>query len=596
MIIRVEGRESIMQHCVRLCILITFLLMGTLCSSFKATAEESDSLHDIERRIAERYDRLELLAGRLAELSRSTQPRRSSLLRELISKSREKDLSGRFAETIALLEKNRLGKALNGQQEIQGDLELLLNLLLQEDRDRQLESQRKRIGKYLEEVKKLIRQQRGIEARTEGGDTSRKIIDDQERTARAAEKLRSKIESTEDLKSVEEGSSSTEDGSKKNSKPSMRPMESGGSNDSEGEQNKGSSEDEKPSQAPKNGQENQKPGDAKAAENGAPSSEAPGAEKSEDSQGSGSQSKPGDGKQGQQGSSPQSSDDHGSSQDGANQNQQKQSPMERATARLRRAQQRMEQAKKKLKEAERENALEKQREALRELEQAKAELERILRQLREEEMERMLVLLEARIRKMLKDQTEVYEETLKLSANVDRLPTHELEISTGRLRRREESIAQEADRALLLLREDGTSVAFPEAIEQARGDMLSVALRLSEVKVGIITQGLEEDIIEALEETLTALQKALKDLREQKSQPQQGGGQSGDQPLVDQLAELRMIAALQNRINRRTRRYGELLGDDFALEEDLRQALAELARRQERVFDATKDLESGKNR
>ena len=34
-----------------------------------------------QERLAEKYDRLELLAGRLAELSRATQPRRAKLLR-----------------------------------------------------------------------------------------------------------------------------------------------------------------------------------------------------------------------------------------------------------------------------------------------------------------------------------------------------------------------------------------------------------------------------------------------------------------------------------------------------------------------------------
>ena len=58
-----------------------------------------------------------------------------------------------------------------------------------------------------------------------------------------------------------------------------------------------------------------------------------------------------------------------------------------------------------LEEAKRKDAAEEQQEAIRELEQAKAELEKILRQLREEELERMLVMLEARFRKMLDEVT-----------------------------------------------------------------------------------------------------------------------------------------------------------------------------------------------
>lgn len=72
---------------------------------------------------------------------------------------------------------------------------------------------------------------------------------------------------------------------------------------------------------------------------------------------------------------------------------------------------------------------------------------------------------------------------------------------------------------LVLLREDGTSVAVPEAIEQARGDMQSVADRLRDTKVDLLTQGLEEDVIAALEESLAAMQQALKDLEKSQGQP-----------------------------------------------------------------------------
>ncbi|MCG8377923.1 MAG: hypothetical protein MI865_00450, partial [Proteobacteria bacterium] len=383
-----------------------------------------------------------------------------------------------------------------------------------------------------------------------------KTSKDQDRTAKTVGKLKEKIETTEGLGEAKRHEQRKSENSQGESKPSAEQPSEGSQQKAKDAQQQG---EKAPPESPSEGQPQQ------------------------DGQGAPKQS-PGDGQPGPN-----------RLQDDQPPEEQQQSPMERAAQRLKQAQQRMQQARRRLEEAKREQALEKQEEALRELEQAKAELERILRQLREEELERMLVLLEARIRKMLDDQTVVYEETKKLSATQEQSAAHELEIAGGRLRRREESIAQEADRALILLREDGTSVAFPEAIEQARDDMVTVAQRLGDVKLGMITQGLEEDIIEALEETLAALQQALKQLREQQAQQQQGGGQPGEQPLVDQLAELRMIRALQNRINRRTVRYGKLLGDEYALKQDLRAALTALARRQERVFEATRDLESGRN-
>ena len=101
---------------------------------------------------------------------------------------------------------------------------------------------------------------------------------------------------------------------------------------------------------------------------------------------------------------------------------------------------------------------------MRELEQAKAELEEILRQLREEEMARTLAMLEARFRKMLDAQVEVYEGTKRLDKVAEAERDRDDEIEAGRLSRKEAQIAAEADKALAVLREEGSAVAFPEAV------------------------------------------------------------------------------------------------------------------------------------
>jgi len=455
---------------------------------------------------------------------------------------------------------------------LQVDLQKLLDLLLQEDRDKQIESERKRIRKYLTEIKRLIQLQRGIKARTEGGDEAKQLTEAQKRLAESTKKLEQLINATEGSKS----------GKSDESKKSQNSSEQGQPKDKNGKSTEEKTED-KPSDKPQEGggkpSGKNSPGQPQEGSQQSPSgksNESPpsqGQGQSQPSQSGGEPSEP----------SPESP----------------QGPAERAQQRLKKAQQRMQQALERLEEAKRDKATDRQEQALRELEQAKAELERILRQLREEELERMLVLLEARFRKMLDAQVEVYEQTKKLEASqastTASVPEHEIEIASGRLDRQERLIVREAERALVLLREDGTTVAFPEAIEQARDDMKNVAKRLGEVKISLITQGLEEDIITALEETLAALQQAIKKARAQKSQPQQSQGNPDEKPLVDQLAELRMIRALQNRINRRTKRYGELLGDQPAVEPDLLEELNTLARRQERIFEATRDLDSGRN-
>jgi hypothetical protein len=574
------------------------------------TGEES--LAEIESRLADRYERLETLVERLAELSRSTQPRRATLLRQLITQSRDRDVAGQFEKVVAALEQESFSSAIDGQTTLETELNKLLELLLQEDRDRQIDSERKRIGRYLQEVNRLIRLQRGVKARTDGGDEAKELAKDQKQVGDKTKELGDEVEEAENTASEKAASESPEaSGENSDLKPSdgepkegaepkkgeakegeSRPSESG---ETETEEAKPQEGDQKPTDGEKTEPSESgesKPGE-KPSEQGKPSDGKP-------SDGKPSDSQPGEGKP-SQGSPSESSGESGEPSPSGEQSppaeQPPDNPMQRTAQRLRQAQQRMEEAQKKLEESKREGVVEDQSKAVEELEQAKAELERILRQLREEELERMLVLLEARFRKMLDEQVEVYDETKKLDAASEKVPEHELEIASGRLARKETLIVREADRALLLLREDGTSTAFPEAIEQARDDMQSIAERLRETRVDLITQGLEEDVIAALEETLAALQQALKDLREQKGQPQpgQGQGQPGEKPLVDQLAELRMIRSLQVRVNKRTQQYGAMIEGEQAEEADLLEALDGLALRQQKIFQATRELNTKEN-
>ncbi|MGE0608922.1 MAG: hypothetical protein AB7O62_17635 [Pirellulales bacterium] len=265
-----------------------------------------------------------------------------------------------------------------------------------------------------------------------------------------------------------------------------------------------------------------------------------------------------------------------------------------AQKRIAAAEEKMRQAQEKLEKAKRSEAKSDQEEAIRELEQAKAELEAILRQLREEQIQRTLAMLEGRFRKMLEIQIQVYEGTLRLDRVPEEQRDQDVQIESGRLGRKESTILIEADKALALLREEGSAVAMPEAVEQMRDDMAQVVSRLSQTKVGSVTQGLEEDIITALEELIAALEKAQQEMEKQKGQPGQPGDPQ-DQPLVDKLAELKVIRSLQMRVNKRTQRYAKLIDGEQAVDPELVQALEQLGDREQKIFRATKDIATGKN-
>ena len=187
-------------------------------------------------------------------------------------------------------------------------------------------------------------------------------------------------------------------------------------------------------------------------------------------------------------------------------------------------------------------------------------MEEILRQLREEEMKQLLAMLEARFQKILQIQSEIYGGTVRL----DKIPraerSHAYEIDTGRLSNREAEIVMEVEKALSLLREEGSSVAMPEAVQQVRDDMQQLVHRLAEGKTEVLTQNIEKDVITALQEIVDALKKAQKDPESKKKPPGPSpNGQPQDPPLIELLAELKMIRALQLRVNRRTERYSKLV-------------------------------------
>jgi hypothetical protein len=577
-------------------LLLAFAL--TVMSALPVCAQPAagDDLSVEQARLADRFDRLEQVVGRLAELSASTDPRRARLLREAIARSREQDINVRFESIVKLLEDERLSAANDNQSDLQKELDSLLVLLLKADRDEQIASERERIRKYLKEVGRLIRMQKGIRARTEEGDEAGSLAKDQQQLADDTGKLGGSIDENERDEPPGDEPIAEKDGEEE---PSADESSESGEKPKDGKQSKsgeseksGKSSDGEKSDSSESPPSDSAPSDSKPSK-GKPS----GGQPSEPSDSPPSDSQPAPGQPSQSPGSPPSSGPSEGEPPESDAEQQPQQPADRATERLRTAQQRMEDAKKKLDEAERDGAAQKQREALKELELAKAELERVLRQLREEEMERTLTQLAARFRKMLAAQVAVYEGTGRLDQVPEASRDHDDEIEAAKLSRDETLIVREADKAMLLLREEGSSVAFPEAVKQMRDDMQQVAERLAALKVGAITQGLEEDIIAALEETIAALEKAIKDLEKKRTPPGQApaAGQMAEPPLVDKLAELKMIRSLQMRINRRTERYGKMIGGEQAETPELIEALEDLSGRQRRVYQATYDLSQGSN-
>src|SRR5205807_4544829 len=138
-----------------------------------------------------------------------------------------------------------------------------------------------------------------------------------------------------------------------------------------------------------------------------------------------------------------------------------------------------------------------QDEAVKKLEEAKKKLEDLLRQLREEELERLLANLQARCEKMLAMQINVQDGTIRLAKeidkNADKKASRDQQQDSLKLSDKEKDIVTEATKAIEMLEAEGSAVAFPEVFQQVREDMKNVQRRLGLVDVANVTQGIEQD-------------------------------------------------------------------------------------------------------
>ena len=249
-----------------------------------------------------------------------------------------------------------------------------------------------------------------------------------------------------------------------------------------------------------------------------------------------------------------------------------------------------------LKQAKKDNALKKQFAAIAALEKAKAELARILRQLREEEIERVLALLEARFRKILGLQKRVYEQTVTLDQTIQKKRDRSFEIEASRLSGKQSKIVGLIDATLVLFRNEGSAVALPEAALQLREDMELVMVRLDRAETGTLTQQIMEDILESLEEIIGAIEQSQQEQKQRKQASGQGQAGNSDPPLVDMLAELKMIRSLQWRVNRRTARYQEVVLAGRTPRKNLIPELKKLSDRQARIEKISRDIVLENNR
>lgn len=579
--------------------LIVMLILSIAPSIGMAQSESSEGneshLDDRQSSVAKRYQRLEELLLRLADMEAVENPERASLLRRAAKMSRDKFVLQRLQTASDAIEGGQYKDAIDSQTLASTELRSILKLLQSEDRSQRIRNEKERYKKLISDLKRNLNNQRSTRARTENGSDLDDIRKQQESITQKSAELRDRLESENDPIQSNPEKSDPEKSNPEKPESEDAPSDSADSDDADSDEpeanesqsdesnsRESESDDSEPhSSESKDSPPGESPPDAASPPPSPSPSGAPEPNKSEP------QDSP---------SSPSESGDESSSSDSAP--SPPQTPEQDVEQKLAEAIEKMRQAEKELEKSRRQEASQKQAEAEERLRAAIDRLEKILRQLREEEMKRELAKLESRVRKMAAMQQKVLESTQSLAEVPKAQRDRAVDLKAGKLAFEEKKITQEADRALLVLREEGSSVAFPEVMLQIRGDTVRVGEMLAASRIDGLAQGLQEDILATLEEMIAALAKAQRDLEKQQQQEQEGqpppSGQQ-EKPLVEALAELKLIRTMETRIQNTTKRYSKRLELGDSSGEELMPLLKDLSDRQRRLYRITRDLVMKRN-
>lgn len=582
---RSQPEKTAMRHILsHIPIALCFLLVWSVAAQAadppaEEAAPQGPDLSQRQEQLFRDYERFEKALYQLAEQTRLKDPERAELLYRARGSSQEQRLLSNMQRIAEILksEEPQYGAASDRQKAIVAELQTILKLLQSLDSRDRVKTEIARLEAILKDTNRLIARQKDVRADTQRGRDASKLQGDQQDVANEASELAEKIDE-QDLERAREEEEREGEGQKPQESESGKPKDpmsqdpmSGDSKSKSGEQ----SDESKPQESGSESSEGEQKPSSPMPSSPMPSQPMP-------SQPMPSTPMP-----------PQGAQNEQPPAESAEPEQQKTAGREE----LEQARQEMQQALDELKQQNQDKATAEQDAAIARLEEMKAELEEILRQLREEEKEMYLTLLEARFQQMLRRQTGINSETLRLHTIPQKEWTGRHRDTVVGLSRDQGDNVLEAEKALTLLKDEGSSVAFPEAVEQMQRNMEVVRERLASQDVGETTQLLEQLIVETLEEMIFALQKEMEKIREQKEQQQgQPPGQPGDPALVDQLAELKMIRSLQNQVNRLTRQLGLEIEGEQATDPQQKNLIEDLARRQERIQEATYDLSVGRNK
>ena len=561
---------------------------------------------------------LKLLEQRLEKSGKPEDKLRAASITSALKMIEEKSTDAKFENILQDLRKQELFKSTDKLQglvdrnkDLAEDLARLIEAL-NRDPEAELRRQREEAKKILERIKDVIGKQERVRGSTEQGRMGKEEL----------EKAQARVtKETKDLKNLIEGKDGKgKDGDPKDGKGKDGKGKDGDSKDGKDKDGKGKDGDPKDGKGKDGKGKDGDPKDGKG-KDGKGKDGDPKDGKGKDGKGKDGDPKDGKGKDGK-GKDGDPMDGMGKDGKGGDESAdagKQPLPPEKDNARKRIQEgiELQEESEKKIAKEDRKAASNKQGDAIDKLKEAQKKLEDLLRQLREEEIDRVLVQLQARCIEILRLQTEVRGGTVEVQTSVNARPDRRADRADEQraleLHDREDQIVRKAGDALKLIEAEGSAVAFAEIFRQVRDDMTNVRDRLKLADVGEETVKIEEDIIATLKEMIESLKKAQQDNKNRKPpEPGQPGQQSPaqqDQRLIDQISELKTIRSMQIQINKRTESHGKKFDGEQAPDisqlkdprakaqaEQVLKEIRELSKRQDKIGKVTRDISLGRNK
>ena len=233
-------------------------------------------------------------------------------------------------------------------------------------------------------------------------------------------------------------------------------------------------------------------------------------------------------------------------------------------------------------------AAKKQQKALEKLKNAKEALEDRLEQLRREQQEELLAALESRFRAMLSRQLECNKATNRLAEVGAEHWKRSDQLELAELSQRQKWVGDQADEALFLLVEEGTTVVLPKLVGQVRDDGRVAAQQLAAADTGPTVRMMQADLELILRDIIDAIKKKQEELED--SGGGGGGGGGSNPPLLPGSAELKLLRACQLRVNVATERLETARSAGGDLAQEIEKRLKRLASRQADVAEMAKDI------